>query len=176
MENKINKKAVKVKEVIQKVNTINENTAATEQENILTNSKERSINENIVTTEQENTPTNSKGRTIKNIPNHITELALIVKNNAQIRRYTAIAIINYLCQKGEISKISVEEQAKGKGNYVNFLWDKFTVKSNGLSRDYRYTEKFFITALIGSFTSFAANSKEVIINFLKEENADFNIE
>lgn len=42
--------------------------------------------------------------------------------------------------------------------------------------DYRYTEKFFITALIGSFTSFAANSKEVIINFLKEENADFNIE
>lgn len=128
------------------------------------------------TTEQENTPTNSKGRTIKNIPNHITELALIVKNNAQIRRYTAIAIINYLCQKGEISKISAEEQAKGKGNYVNFLWDKFTVKSNGLSRDYRYTEKFFITALIGSFTSFAANSKEVIINFLKEENADFNIE
>lgn len=128
------------------------------------------------TTEQENTPTNSKGRTIKNIPNHITELALIVKNNAQIRRYTAIAIINYLYQKGEISKISAEEQAKGKGNYVNFLWDKFTVKSNGLSRDYRYTEKFFITALIGSFTSFAANSKEVIINFLKEENADFNIE
>ena len=128
------------------------------------------------TTEQENTPTNSNGRTIKNIPNHITELALIVKNNAQIRRYTAIAIINYLCQKGEISKISAEEQAKGKGNYVNFLWDKFTVKSNGLSRDYRYTEKFFITALIGSFTSFAANSKEVIINFLKEENADFNIE
>lgn len=159
MENKTIKKAVKVKEVAQEVaqevNTINENT---------------------VTTEQENTPTNSKGRTIKNIPNHVTELALIVKNNAQIRRYTAIAIINYLCQKGEISKISAEEQAKGKGNYVNFLWDKFTVKSNGLSRDYRYTEKFFITALIGSFTSFAANSKEVIINFLKEENADFNIE
>ena len=31
------------------------------------------------TTEQENTPTNSKGRTIKNIPNHITELALILQ-------------------------------------------------------------------------------------------------
>ena len=159
MENKTIKKAVKVKEVAQEVaqevNTVNENTVATK---------------------QENTPTNSKGRTIKNIPNHVTELALIVKNNVQIRRYTAIAIINYLCQKGEISKISAEEQAKGKGNYVNFLWDKFTVKSNGLSRDYRYTEKFFITALIGSFTSFAANSKEVIINFLKEENADFNIE
>lgn len=159
MENRTIKKAVKVKEVAQEVaqevNTVNENTVATE---------------------QENTPTNSKGRTIKNIPNHITELALIVKNNAQIRRYTAIAIINYLCQKGEINKISAEEQAKGKGNYVNFLWDKFTVKSNGLSRDYRYTERFFITALIGSFTSFAANSKEVIINFLKEENADFNIE
>ena len=83
MENKTNKKAVKVKEVTQKVNTVNENTVATEQEN-------------TVATEQENTPTNSKGRTIKNIPNHITELALIVKNNAQIRRYTAIAIINYL--------------------------------------------------------------------------------
>jgi hypothetical protein len=171
MENKINKKAVKVKEVAQEVNTVNKNTITTEQENTVATEQE-----NTVATEQENTPTNSKGRTIKNIPNHITELALIVKNNAQIRRYTAIAIINYLCQKREISKISAEEQAKGKGNYVNFLWDKFTVKSNGLSRDYRYTEKFFITALIGSFTSFAANSKEVIINFLKEENADFNIE
>lgn len=171
MENKTIKKAVKVKEVPQKVNTVNENTVATEQKSTVATEQE-----NIVATEQENTPTNSKGRTIKNIPNHVTELALIVKNNAQIRRYTAIAIINYLCQKGEISKISAEEQAKGKGNYVNFLWDKFTVKSNGLSRDYRYTEKFFITALIGSFTSFAANSKEVIINFLKEENADFNIE
>lgn len=170
METKVAKKSVEPKNDESKVYIGQEkieDSNATEQENTPTNSKERTI---------KNTPTNSKGRTIKNIPNHITELALIVKNNAQIRRYTAIAIINYLCQKKEISKISEEEQAKGKGNYVNFLWDKFTVKSNGLSRDYRYTEKFFITALIGSFTSFAANSKEVIINFLKEENTDFNIE
>ena len=170
METKVAKKSVEPKNDESKVYIGQEkieDSNATEQENTPTNSKGRTI---------KNIPTNSKGRTIKNITNHITELALIVKNNAQIRRYTAIAIINYLCQKGEISKISAEEQAKGKGNYVNFLWDKFTVKSNGLSRDYRYTEKFFITALIGSFTSFAANSKEVIINFLKEENADFNIE
>ena len=129
-------------------------------------------------TKEENdaVPTNSKGRTIKSVPKHIVELACIVKNNAQIRRFTAIAIINYLCQKGEIQKISPEEQAKGNGNYVSFLWDKFTVKSNGLSRDYRYTEKFFITSLIGSFASFAANSKEIIIDFLAKEEADYTID
>lgn len=126
--------------------------------------------------ENDEVPTNSKGRTIKNVPKHVVELACIVKNNAQIRRFTAIAIINYLCQKGEIQKITPEEQAKGNGNYVNFLWDKFTVKSNGLSRDYRYTEKFFITSLIGSFASFAANSKEIIIDFLAKEGVDYTIE
>lgn len=93
MENKINKKAVKVKEVTQEVNTVNENTVATE---------------------QENTPTNSKGRTIKNVPNHVTELALIVKNNAQIRRYTAIAIINYLVRKEKLVKFQQKNKLKAK--------------------------------------------------------------
>lgn len=151
-------------------------TATTKSEETAKTIEKVNSEQQIDAIETDSAPTNSKGRIIKGVPSHITELACIVKNNAQIRRFTAIGIINYLCQKGEISNISSEEQAKGKGNYVNFLWNKFTVKSNGLSRDYHYTEKFFITALIGSFTSFAANSKEIIIDFLKKENVDFNIE
>lgn len=105
------------------------------------------------------------------VPEHIYNLAAIVKNNVEIRYYTAIAILNHLTQKGIIEK--VEDKSKGGGNYVNFLWDKFVVKSKGLAREYRYTEKFFIDSLVGSFSSFAASAQKTIDKFINEENINY---
>lgn len=87
---------------------------------------------------------------------HVVRLASIVKNNSEIRRFTALGILNYLLQKGEIS---------GDSRYVQFKWDKFGVKANGIMREYRYTEPFFLNALVASFTSFAASSQSVIDKF-----------
>ena len=94
-------------------------------------------------------------------PDHMVELVLIVKNNAQIRRFTALGILNHLLQKGEI---------KNDKRYVAFKWNKFTVRvginNDIISKDYYYTEDFFLNALAASFASFAALSQKVIDNFI----------
>ena len=93
-------------------------------------------------------------------PEHIVQIALIIKNNAEIRRFTALGILNYLMQKGEI---------KGNSRYVSFKWNKFAVKCDGLMREYSYNEPFFLNALVASFASFSASAQRTIDNFCKKE-------
>ena len=95
-----------------------------------------------------------------NFPEHVVQIALLIKNNAEIRRFTALGILNYLLQKGEI---------KGTARYVSFKWNKFAVKCNGLMREYSYNEPFFLNALVASFASFSASAQRTIDNFCKKE-------
>lgn len=92
--------------------------------------------------------------------NNVVELASIVKNNAEIRRFTAIGIINYLKNKGIIGK---------EHNRVSFKWNKFTVISDGLISEYKYTELFFINSLVASFSNFSSSAQRIIDNFCKTE-------
>lgn len=93
-------------------------------------------------------------------PQHFVNIALIIKNNAEIRRFTAIGILNYLLQKGIV---------KGDKRYVSFKWNKFTVKCNGLIKEYSYTEPFFLNALVASFSSFSASAQRTINEFCNKE-------
>lgn len=93
-------------------------------------------------------------------PDHVVQIALLIKNNAEIRRFTALGILNYLLQKGEI---------KGNARYVSFKWNKFAVKCNGLMREYSYNEPFFLNALVASFASFSASAQRTIDHFCKQE-------
>lgn len=101
------------------------------------------------------------------LPEHLVNLVAIIKNNSEIRRFTSLAIINYLKQKEIIT---------GEHNFVLFGWTKFTVKSDGLGIDYRYNENFFINSLVGSFESFANNSESIINKFVITENKKLNNE
>lgn len=94
------------------------------------------------------------------LPKHVLNLSLIVKNNAEIRRFTSLGIINYLYQKGVIDTRKV---------YVNFMFDKFAVIKNNLATEYSYTEPFFINCMIASFTSFANAAQRIINEFCKQE-------
>ena len=93
-------------------------------------------------------------------PEHLVNLVVILKHNAEIARFTGIGVLNYLYQKKEIPT--------NKG-YVDYLWDKFVVHYNGLKREFRYSEDFFIKCLVASFTSFAANAEKIINTFCNEE-------
>ena len=93
-------------------------------------------------------------------PEHFVQIALLIKNNAEIRRFTSLGILNYLYQKNEI---------KGTDGFVSFKWNKFAVKYKGLMREYSYIEPFFLNALVASFTSFAASAQRVIDKFCKTE-------
>lgn len=96
----------------------------------------------------------------RKFPKHIIDIALLLHNNAEIKRFTALGIINYLQQKGEI---------KGDKKYVVFRWNKFAVRYDGLTREYFYTEPFFLNALVASFTSFSASAQNIIDEFARRE-------
>lgn len=93
-------------------------------------------------------------------PEHVVQLALLIKNNAEIRRFTALGILNYLLQKGEI---------QGEKRYVSFKWNKFAIKANGLMREYSYNEPFFLNCLVAAFSSFSASAQRTIDAFCKKE-------
>ncbi len=147
-------------------------------ENVLENYKAKLLDEEAAD-EHSNTETETKrvpGKYIKGdnakvnkdsfsfamstFPKHIVQISLLIKNNAEIRRFTALGILNYLLQKGEIS---------GEKRYVVFRWNKFAVRANGLVREYSYSEPFFLNALVAAFTSFSASAQRVIDEFCRKE-------
>ena len=99
------------------------------------------------------------------VPDHVLEIAYIPKDNAAIRRYCSLNILNHLSQIGVIRK-------DGKGNYVKFLWNKFRVSSDGIIKEYSYREKFFLVALISSFNQFANVAQQTISDFMDKEGID----
>lgn len=99
------------------------------------------------------------------IPEHLRNLVLLMKNNAEIRRFTALSIIDTLKEAGEL---------KGEKHYVNFKFNHFVVSDDGLRRDYRYNEIFFLNALVESFTRFANSAQVVITTFVETEKIDLN--
>lgn len=96
----------------------------------------------------------------KNYPEHQVQIALLIKNNAEIRRFTAIGILNYLYQKGQL------RTTKG---YVDFKWNKFTIKADKLLKEYSYSDVFFLNCLAAAFGSFAASAVNTIDNFTSIE-------
>lgn len=94
------------------------------------------------------------------------KIATLMKYNAEIRRFTALGILNWLTQKGVIN---------AKSKYVTFKWNKFVVRVDGLNKEFSYKEDFFINALVASFASLANYATFVINDFIKyeiEANAD----
>lgn len=94
------------------------------------------------------------------------ELALIVKNNAEIRRFTSKNIITHLVEEG---KVNSEDKV-----HVEFLWNKFkvtkNVDGNNLSTEYLYTESFFIKSLVKSFEQFSESASQTIGAFANANN------
>lgn len=114
-----------------------------------------------------------KGNTTENIDAIIerfgeynVKIATLMKYNAEIRRFTALGILNWLTQKGVIN---------AKSKYVTFKWNKFVVRVDGLNKEFSYKEDFFINALVASFASLANYATFVINDFIKYEiEADAN--
>ncbi len=94
------------------------------------------------------------------IPTHVRDLVLLVKNNAEIRRFTALGVINALKASGDI---------QGEKCYVEFKWTHFCVSCDKLRRDFRYSEAAFINALVESFSKFAASAEVIINTYATEE-------
>ena len=99
---------------------------------------------------------------VKKYPKHCQDLWTIFNNNAEVRRFVSNSILNYLKQKGMID-------ANATKKFVRFGIGKFSVITDGLAVEYRYTVPFFSDCFAAGFTSFAANAQSVLNDFLIHE-------
>ena len=134
-------------------------TATVENANVATATSKKPFNK----TKKNYPPTREYVR--PEIPEHLKNLVLLMKNNAEIRRFTALGVIDALKESGEL---------KGEKHYVDFKFNHFVVSDDGLRRDYRYTEILFLNALVNSFSRFAASAQVVISNFVEVEKIELN--
>lgn len=96
-------------------------------------------------------------------PEEMQNVIKIIKYNANIKRHTALNIINTFVEDGFIPD--------SKGAFVDFMWDKYTVKQNGVTKEYQY-DKTFVEALVKAHEDVAKDSAIVINAFVKFANID----
>lgn len=104
----------------------------------------------------------------QNVPEHLKNIVLLLKNNAEIRRYTALGMINRLKQAGQIAK-----EAKV---YINFYFTKFSINIDGLKQEFHYNSELFINCLAAAFPAFANSASKIINEFCKIESKEIEEE
>ena len=97
------------------------------------------------------------------IAEEIQNVVKIVKYNANFKRHTALNILNTFVEDGFIDN--------GNGAFVDFLWDKYTVKHNNITKEYQY-DKTFVEALVKAHEDVAKDSAIAINTFVKFANID----
>lgn len=105
-------------------------------------------------------------RKVLNVPEHIKNVANILKYNQGIRIETSKCIQNMLRENGVIPKDG--------SSYVKFMNTKFAVIANGLSTEFRYTEPFFVSALVQGIVNFSDNCKNIIREHCDKEKIKYN--
>lgn len=87
----------------------------------------------------------------------LADVIKIVKFNANIRRHTSLNILKRFVEDGFIDD--------AKGAFVDFQWDKYTVKHNNITKEYNY-DKTFVECLVEAHAQMAADSSKSIKTFV----------
>lgn len=105
---------------------------------------------------------------LEKVPEHIRNIVYVLNNNAEIRRFTSLAMINTL-RTGNV--ISEDDKV-----YIKFGINKFSIIINGLAQEQHYNNNFFIDAFSASFAAFARSAQKLINTFCEVENREINEE
>ena len=97
------------------------------------------------------------------VAEEVQNVVKIVLYNANIKRHTALNIIKTFVEDGFIDN--------PKGAFVDFQWDKYTVKHNGITKEYKY-DKTFVEALVKAHADVANDSTAAIKAFVEFANID----
>ena len=115
-------------------------------------------------------PSKKPNRVVKKVvheipktPEELQNVVKIVKYNANIKRHTSLNILNTFVEDGFIDEV--------KGCFVDFQWDKYTVKSKGIVKEYSY-DKTFVQALVKAHEDMAKDSTVAIAKFIEFANID----
>ena len=105
---------------------------------------------------------------LEKVPEHIRNIVYVLNNNAEIRRFTSLAMINTLRTGNVISETDKV--------YIKFGINKFSIIINGLAQEQHYNNNFFIEAFSASFAAFARSAQKLINTFCEVENREINEE
>lgn len=105
---------------------------------------------------------------LEKVPEHIRNIIYVLNNNAEIRRFTSLAMINTLRTNNVISE---DDKV-----YIKFGINKFSIIINGLAQEQHYNNNFFIEAFSASFAAFARSAQKLINTFCEVENREINEE
>lgn len=105
---------------------------------------------------------------LEKVPEHIRNIVYVLNNNAEIRRFTSLAMINTLRTGNAISE---DDKV-----YIKFGINKFSIIINGLAQEQHYNNNFFIEAFSASFAAFARSAQKLINTFCEVENREINEE
>lgn len=105
---------------------------------------------------------------LEKVPEHIRNIVYVLNNNAEIRRFTSLAMINTLRTSNVISETDKV--------YIKFGINKFSIIINGLAQEQHYNNNFFIEAFSASFAAFARSAQKLINTFCEVENREINEE
>lgn len=105
---------------------------------------------------------------LEKVPEHIRNIVYVLNNNAEIRRFTSLAMINTLRAANAISETDKV--------YIKFGINKFSIIVNGLAQEQHYNNNFFIEAFSASFAAFAKSAQKLINTFCEVENRELNEE
>ena len=105
---------------------------------------------------------------LEKVPEHIRNIVYVLNNNAEIRRFTSLAMINTLRTANAISETDKV--------YIKFGINKFSIIVNGLAQEQHYNNNFFIEAFSASFAAFAKSAQKLINTFCEVENRELNEE
>lgn len=110
---------------------------------------------------------NSKRVTVQDkiakLPEHIANVVYILNNNAEIRRFTSLAMIKELTAANVVSATDKV--------FIKFSLGKYSVCINGLNHEYTFENNLFVDAFEKAFKDFATHGHKVIQTFIRETNA-----
>ena len=110
---------------------------------------------------------NSIKKKLENVPEHIKNIVYVLNNNAEIRRYTSLAMIKTLRESNIVSETDKV--------YIKFGISKFGIIINGLKTEQFYNSTdLFIDAFASAFPAFAYNAQKLINTFCEIENKDID--
>ena len=90
-----------------------------------------------------------------------TNLVKKIKLNADVRHFTALAIVAALKE----AKIYKEDDKL----YVTFAWNKFTVTCSGLNHDYTYDKAWVINCIVEGINNATDNFTKVIKEYIDDK-------
>lgn len=106
---------------------------------------------------------NKTSKPVSKVAPEIENVIKIIKYNANIKRHTALNIINTFVEDGFIPD--------GKGAFVDFKWDKYTVKHNNITKEYPF-DKTFVEALVKAHSDMAKENSKIIGDFVTLNNIE----